>query len=155
MSNRINLLLLGETGVGKSSLGNLILNEPNAFSISDKPESETKITCGKISKDKNIFVIDTPGFQDSQGKDKEHLEQMIEYIKIQNKLHGIILVFNYYENKESNSLSKSNKTNLEIIKNIFKGIDIGGRMGIFFTHYNSTQTDEKEKKKKRNLKKEK
>jgi len=33
MSNRINLILLGETGVGKSSLGNFILNDPYAFSI--------------------------------------------------------------------------------------------------------------------------
>jgi hypothetical protein len=47
-------------------------------------------------------VIDTPEFQDSQGKDKEHLEQMLEYIKIQNKVHGIILLFNYCENKEQN-----------------------------------------------------
>ena len=154
MSNRINLILLGETGVGKSSLGNFILNDPYAFSISNNPESETKITCGKISKDnKYIFVIDTPGFQDSQGKDKEHLEQMIKYIKTQNKLHAIILVFNYCENKEENSLSKSNKTNLEIIKNIFKGIDIGGRVGIFFTHYYPNETDENEKKEKEELKK--
>lgn len=40
MSNRINILLLGETGVGKSSLGNQILEDPNVFSISDRPESE-------------------------------------------------------------------------------------------------------------------
>ena len=146
MSNRINILLLGETGVGKSSLGNQILEEPNVFSISDRPESETKKTLGHMGKNnKNIFVIDTPGFQDSEGKDKEHLTQMINYIKAQNLLQAILLVFNYCENKESNILNKSNKTILEIIKNIFNNIDIGGHIGIFFTHYYPNETDEDEK----------
>ena len=84
MSNRINILLLGETGVGKSSLGNQILEDPNVFSISDRPESETKITLGHMSKNnKNIFVIDTPGFQDSEGKDKEHY---LIIVKIKNQI---------------------------------------------------------------------
>jgi hypothetical protein len=153
MLNQTNLLLLGETGVGKSSLGNFILDDPNAFSISDSPQSETKITCGKMSKnDKNIFVVDTPGFQDSEGKDKEHIEQMVEYIKTQNLLHAIILVFNYCENEEINALNKSNKTNLEIIKNIFENIDIGGHVGIFFTHYYPNETDENQKNQKEDLK---
>ena len=153
MSNRINILLLGETGVGKSSLGNQILEDPNVFSISDRPESETKKTLGHIGKNnKNIFVIDTPGFQDSEGKDKEHLTQMINYIKAQNLLQAILLVFNYCENKESDILNKSNKTILEIIKNIFNNIDIGGHIGIFFTHYYPNETDEDEKEEKKNLK---
>lgn len=153
MSNRINILLLGETGVGKSSLGNQILEDPNVFSISDRPESETKKTLGHMGKNnKNIFVIDTPGFQDSEGKDKEHLTQMINYIKAQNLLQAILLVFNYCENKESDILNKSNKTILEIIKNIFNNIDIGGHIGIFFTHYYPNETDEDEKEEKKNLK---
>ena len=86
MINQASILLFGETGVGKSSLGNLILNEPNAFSISDKPESETKVTCGKFNEKKDIFIIDTPGIQDSEGKDKEHVDQMIDFININIKL---------------------------------------------------------------------
>ena len=118
-----SVLLFGETGVGKSSLGNIILEDPYAFKISDKPDSETKKTLGKFNKNKNIFVIDTPGCQDSEGKDKENLEQMIEFIKSINELKVILLIFNYCENEEKIELSKSNKINLEIIKNIFKGID--------------------------------
>ena len=148
MANRINLILLGETGVGKSSLGNIILNDPNAFFESKRIE-----TIGKMSKDdKNMFVIDTPGSQDSEGRDKEHLRQMVEYIKSQNILQAIILVFNYCEHKEINVLSKWDKTNLKIIKNIFKNIDIGGHIGLFFTHYYPNETDEEEKNKKENLK---
>ena len=80
---------------------------------------------------------------------------MIEYIKSQNDLKVILLVYNYWENEEKNSLNKSNKTNLEIIKNIFKDIDIGKHIGIFFTHFYSSETDEKTKKEKEILKKKK
>ena len=130
--NKSTILLFGQTGVEKSSLGNILLNDHNAFKISDKPESETKITIGKLNKNKNIFVIDTPGCQDSEGKDKEHINQMIEYIKSQSDLKVILLVYNYWENEEKKNLNKSNKTNVQIIKNIFKDIDLGKHIGIFF-----------------------
>ena len=153
MTNQASILLFGETGVGKSSLGNLLLNDSNAFSISDKPESETKVTFGKYNQNKDIFIIDTPGIQDSEGKDKEHLDQMINFIKSLRDLKVILIVFNYCENEEKSELSKSNKTNLEIIKNIFKGVDIGKHIGIFFTHFYQNETDEKTKTEKENFKK--
>ncbi len=152
MTNKSTILLFGQTGVGKSSLGNILLNDQNAFKISDKPESETKITLGKLNENEDIFVIDTPGCQDSEGKDKEHYNQMIEYIKSQNDLKVILLVYNYCENEEKNNLNKSNKTNLEMINNIFKDIDIGNHLGVFFTHFYSKETDEQTKKEKENLK---
>ena len=151
MTSKSSILLFGQTGVGKSSLGNILLNDLNAFEISDKLESETKITIGKFNKNKDIFVIDTPGCQDSEGKDKEHFEQMIKYIKSQNDLKVILLVYNYWEN-ENNEINKSNKKNLEIIKKIFKDIDIGKHLGIFFTHFYSKETDEATKKAKEELK---
>ena len=72
---KTSILILGETGNGKSSLGNFILNKENAFSTSDNTSSETKETNGKYGEGdtKNIFVIDTPGLQDPEGKDKINL----------------------------------------------------------------------------------
>ena len=152
MSTKSSILLFGQTGVGKSSLGNVLLNDLNAFKISNKPESETKNTVGKFNEQKDIFVIDTPGCQDSEGKDKEHFEQMIKYIKSQKDLKAIILVYNYWENDEKKELNKSNKRNLEIIRNIFKENDIGKHLGVFFTPFYSKETDEATKKGKEELK---
>ena len=54
ISNKSTILLFGQTGVGKSSLGNYLLNDHNAFKISDKPESETKITLGKLNENEGM-----------------------------------------------------------------------------------------------------
>ena len=73
LSTKISLLILGATGDGKSQLGNFILNNPQAFKVSDDINSETKETIGKygINGAENLFVIDTPGLQDTEEKDKQ------------------------------------------------------------------------------------
>ncbi|BFU21958.1 AIG1 family/50S ribosome-binding GTPase, putative [Entamoeba histolytica] len=61
------LLILGSTGDGKSTLGNFILKK-NVFKESNEPKSETKQTLGSYGEGdrKDVFVIDTPGLQDSE-----------------------------------------------------------------------------------------
>lgn len=119
------LLLVGETGNGKSSLGNFILNR-KVFSVSDNPKDETKITRGEYGIDdtKGIFVIGTPGLQDSEGADKEHLLQMIDYIKKNPGLQAILIVFNFHQPR----LALYIKTLIKLLCSIYSQVLIFGLM---------------------------
>ena len=134
MNNPISakLLLVGETGNGKSSLGNFILNR-KVFSVSDNPKAETKITRGEygIDKTKDIFVIDTPGLQDSEGADKEHLVQMVDYIKNNPGLQAIIIVFNFHQPR----LALYIKTLIKLLCNIFPGANFWSHVGLVWTKF--------------------
>ena len=129
--NLTNIILLGDKGNGKSSLGNQLLGY-NAFKVSDNIESETTLTFGKRGKGENanIFVIDTPGLQDSNGEDKEHIIQLVEYVKGHKKLNAIILVFNYQQTR----FPKSIQTILKLFCNILKKEEIGSHIAFIFTN---------------------
>ena len=63
-------LLLGKTGVGKSTLTK-ILSEDESVKIGDSMNSETKDSCSykcQIAKF-NYLLIDIPGYDDSNGDD--------------------------------------------------------------------------------------
>ena len=118
-SNEITILLLGATGDGKSQLGNFILNNPTAFKVSDDIYSETKETRGEygINGAEDLFVIDTPGLQDTNEKDKEILNQMASYVKSHQILHAIIIVLNFEVDRLSSYIQDMLKRKIKL-KNI-------------------------------------
>ena len=126
------MIVIGATGDGKSSLCNFILGVKK-FKISDDPNSETKETMGSygIGDAKNIYVIDTPGLHDDKGTDKEHIQQMVDFIKKHKDLQSIIIVFNFMQDRMDGCI----RTMLKIFSDIFPIEDFWEHVAIVFTHF--------------------
>jgi len=84
-------VIVGSTGVGKSSLANVLLGcGPNdkdgcgKFAVCKNMDSCTKETSYIVGQwlghGGNVTVVDTPGFGDSDGEEAELVEGMIDYL---------------------------------------------------------------------------
>ncbi|EDR21631.1 hypothetical protein, conserved [Entamoeba dispar SAW760] len=110
------MILIGGIGDGKSSLGNYILKK-RVFGerTEESPKTQETVGFNGEADRKNIFVIDTPGLQDSVEVNENRLSYVIEYIKEQQGVQAIVIVLNF--NKEV--LSENIKTMLKLICNVF------------------------------------
>ena len=127
----VNILVFGETGNGKSTLANHLLGY-DAFKVSDDVKAETKVTFGRQGKgdSSDLFVIDTPGLQDTEGADKEHMIQLVQYVKNHKELNAIIVVFNYQQVRFPYNI----QTMLKLFCNIFPMKAVGKHIGLVFTN---------------------
>ena len=105
-----SIIALGETGNGKSSFCNTFFSSPQ-FQVGNSLDSQTEKVEGKYGEGdyKDIFIIDTPGLNDSEGeqKDKDHIKEMKDYIKRNPRIKGILMVFNFNDNRIKGSVKKS------------------------------------------------
>ena len=126
---KAKLVILGATGDGKSSLGNFILNKKDLFRVSDDPDSETKETIGNSGVDgsENVFVIDTPGLQDTRASDKKHIINMVNYVKKHKDIQAIIVVFNFNQDRFAPYL----KTMIKILMIFFNWMISGIMLDLF------------------------
>lgn len=148
---KAKLVILGATGDGKSSLGNFILNKKDLFTVSDDPESETKETIGHngIEGAEDIFVIDTPGLQDTKNSDKKHIVNMVNYVKNHKDIQAIIVVFNFNQDRFAPYL----KTMIKIFNDIFIADKFWYHVGFVFTKYYQDMRKKFEKKKEKKMEK--
>ncbi|RGB34929.1 P-loop containing nucleoside triphosphate hydrolase protein [Rhizophagus diaphanus] len=129
------ILLIGTTGSGKSTLGNVLINQngnfEKVFAEGEYSVSETrKIKCERVEIEGiNYKLIDTPGFGDTSLeviKIPPTLGELNEYIQL-----GVDYVF-FVVNK------KFDNKNLDIfkyLKEIFFDDDVVKYITIIFTHF--------------------
>ena len=95
-----NIVVLGNTGVGKSSLLNFLSNNKEAFPEGDTATSVTSKAQFKVfkwmgdPKNQNIRFCDTQGLSDSRGIDTENIKQMIATIKDLQYVSLFLICFN-------------------------------------------------------------
>ena len=123
----VNILLIGDDGNGKSTLGNQILGF-KAF-YSNKCKKSYNYTFGKkgVEENADLFVIRAPGIiHDPQYR----IIQFLEYISEIKDLSAILLVFNYQYIR----LTYFIITELKILCKFFSIEKLGEHIGMVFTN---------------------
>ena len=77
-----------------------------------------------------MFVIDTPGLQDTTGDEKQYMIQLVQYIKDHKQLNAILLVLNYQQVRFPYYF----QIMLKLISNIFPMKDVGNHIALIFTN---------------------
>ena len=118
----LNLLVIGSSGVGKSTLINLLLNEKKArVGIELSGLSNTKLFSRYIHHKYPIVFIDTPGIENTY--DFKKIRYYILKVKIfsgngKNKIHAILYIIN------SSNVRYFNKDEINLIKFISQKMKI-------------------------------
>lgn len=101
-SGKFRMLLVGMTGHGKSRLGSFLMSPEDTFSIkqaafefSEECKASTQIITAKPLIENGIpfELVDTPGFGEKAGKDREHTLQAVKYLKSAQEISAVVFVY--------------------------------------------------------------
>jgi len=105
--NNIEIILIGQTGVGKSSLGNFLFGK-KVFEISDEPYWRKKNI--ELKNINGLVIIDTPGINNSyEYNNNNEIENIAKYIKNMKRLRAILFLINSTDKRLTNDLQNSIK----------------------------------------------
>ena len=145
--NELKLVLTGETGIGKSQLGNFILQQEDRFTVGDGDNSETysfqENTAFIKDMNMNITIMDTPGLNDTSNRDFDIMNTLIEKFQNDRSIDGIILVYSFTKPRK---VSKDGELILNL-KKIFGEDILKQRLKVIVTNRSTGKQFEKEKHK--------
>ncbi|CAE6491392.1 unnamed protein product [Rhizoctonia solani] len=119
----LNVLVFGPTGVGKSTIINLLTNYSAQLPVGDSLRSCTEhiAVASVFHKGRIINFFDTPGFDDSEKKPAEHLalvavclSEMYESAQHKPHIHGVLYVHRITDNR----MTGSSITNLRVFRRL-------------------------------------
>jgi len=140
VKKHLKLVLIGETGVGKSQLGNFILKK-EVFGVGNNTNSISENI--SIIGDKKVVIIDTPGLNAANLSDYDIMEQIISKFQDDKAIDGIILVYSFKKKRKT-------KKDQELINNLKKilGEDIlKTRLKVIITNCPTEEKVDNEKQK--------
>ena len=141
------ILMLGATGVGKSTLSNFIAGD-KIFQESCKDSSCTKEVSIRAAKEgtkyENVIIIDTPGILDSDGQDQENMEKITKKLK-EIKGDGIKAIL-LLVNANDTRINDADKKSLCIYCKMFPIIDFFEHVALVFTKTYESFSEKKFKK---------
>ncbi|ESO91663.1 hypothetical protein LOTGIDRAFT_78943, partial [Lottia gigantea] len=119
------IILLGKSGIGKSSFGNYLL-KAKKFPTRELEDGETG-EC-QIERTDSMVVVDTPGFFSKYRSDVDVGKEIMETIRVNNLSINVYILVLSADRKELDSRSES----VEFIKKLFGG-NVVNHMIIVFT----------------------
>lgn len=125
--------MIGDTGVGKSSLGNLFLNNKNAFKASDSPIPVTLEVSEKsqVFNDFKKWAIDTEGLEDGNKKSSQQIKNLANFLR--NCKRGIEMVA-IVLNGRSPRFSQGVKDIIHFVYNAFATEKLLSHLCLVFTN---------------------
>jgi len=140
-----SVIVLGEAGNGKSQLCNSI-SSTDKYPVSSGINSMTNDTTFNVVNfagiDRKVRLFDTPGMNDSGGRDSEHIEKMVRQIKNITDAKAFILVIN----SEQPRFTGRMKEMCELFRDVF-GIGYLANLCLVFTKWYCDDFSEKRRKK--------
>ena len=118
------LLIVGSTGVGKSSLANSICRKKHFKTSSGLASETSKVTClvtnfnGDPSKQK-VIIIDIPGIGDSQNRDTKHIQETVNCVRTIGYVHNFLIVINSQNPRFDEQLQTTIKLYIDMFSDKF------------------------------------